>query len=134
MTNIKIVGRTTDTHSVVYSEEFALSVGDSFDPGIGELSRYGQIDLDLIASFGDQAVVRASAKVRKIADIHVHHPSERFIKAAVTHMETRGQAVAIARGGGENRDCLLHCPDTGKRSNGPCIDCSDDEYTIRLCC
>lgn len=132
MTKLSIVARDADTHLSVFRVDYEFEVGQTASPDISELSRYRRVDIEFVAHFGS-AVVRASANVAKVANINITQPDERRIEATVEHKETEG-IVAYARAAREMRDCLLHCPDTGIRSPGPCIDCSDGEYTIRLCC
>lgn len=132
MTKLSIVARDAETHFSVLRVDYEFEVGQTVSPDISELSRYPRVDLEFVADFG-RAVVRARANVAKVANINITQPDEKRIEATVEHKETEG-VMAYARAAREMRDCLLHCPDTGMRSTGPCIDCSDDEYTIRLCC
>jgi hypothetical protein len=78
--------------------------------------------------------VLAEADVRGVEELRIAHTTAQRVEIAIEHeAETPAARVAYAHPG-KTRNCALHCPATGKRSNGPCIDCSDDEYTIYLCC
>jgi hypothetical protein len=133
MTKIAITAEDVESHHVVYRDSFSIEPGEFHNPDVSRIRSQGAITLEFAAWFDSGAVVRATAHVRDLAEIQVSHPSEKQIAAVVWHILTATAAV-YARASPEAPDCLLQCPDTGKRSTGPCIECSDDEYTIRLCC
>lgn len=137
MADLIVTGRSSTTHETIYEKKFPINVGRTFPVDLGNITRYGRVSLELAVHFGPGIHVQASVDTSQIQSLNVRQPNEKRVEVDVLHEEEeRRQAVRVYMkpSGGNKPDCALHCPATGKRSGGPCIDCSDGEYTIRLCC
>jgi len=135
MSRILVLGRQRTSREIAFKQEFELGVRDTFEPDVSTLRRYKGVYIELQVWFGGSVFVKAAAEVENLESMQVYHPTANRIEANISHELTDSAAVKVmASLGGRTKDCLLHCPQTGKRSTGPCIDCSDGEYTIQLCC
>jgi hypothetical protein len=137
MASLVVIALSSTTHDVLYQSSFSISLGETFHADLSDLNRYGFISLRLTAQFAPGIGVAAEADIRKVESIDVHHPTEKLLQVDVKHEEEENRAAVVAYmkpTHGNQQNCSLHCPATGKRSGGPCIDCSDGDYTIRLCC
>ena len=132
MATIKISARTA-VQVQVYQVSMELGVGDRSTVDLG-IQRFGLVRLAFSVNFPSGHQVLAEADVRRVEKLKIAHSSAQRVEVEIEHeAEAPAAKVAYAHPG-ETRDCALHCPATGKRSNGPCIDCSDEDYTISLCC
>lgn len=130
---MKISARTAGQVQV-YQDSMELAVGDTSTVDLRNLHRFGLVRLAFSVNFPSGHQVLAEADVRRVEELKIAHSSAQRVEVEIEHeAEAPAAQVAYAHPG-ETRDCALHCPATGKRSNGPCIDCSDEEYTIYLCC
>lgn len=133
MATLIIAGRTA-SQDQVYQDSIELEVGDKSTVDLRNLHRFGLVRLRFDLHFPSGHHVLAEADVRRLEELKIAYTSSQRVEVVIEHeTETTTARVAYAHPGG-TRDCVLHCPATGKRSNGPCIDCSDEEYTIYLCC
>lgn len=137
MADLIVVGRSSTTRETIYEEKFSIYVGSAFPVSLERVRRYGRVTLEIAVHFGPGIHVQAEADVSQVESLNVRHPMEKRVEVDVLHEEEERPRSVVAYmkpSGGDRPDCALHCPATGKRSGGPCIDCSDGEYTIRLCC
>jgi hypothetical protein len=136
MADLIVIGRSSTTRETIYEKTFPIYVGSTFPVDLANLSRYGQVSLEVAVHFGPGIHVQAAVDTSQIQSLNVRQPNEKRVEVDVLHEEEeRRQSVRVyMKPSGNKPDCALHCPATGKRSGGPCIDCSDGEYTIRLCC
>lgn len=136
MLDLRITGRAVSSRAILLQDERRLSLGDEFEVDVPELRGRGLITVLFEAHFAPGVVVQASATVVGLEGVRCQHTYEKRLDAMVLHEEeeTTPQVAYMKPAGNQQKDCRLHCPATGKRSAGPCIDCSDGEYTIQLCC
>lgn len=133
MATLQISARTA-TQEQVYEESLELGVGARSTVDLRYLLRFGLVRLRFSLHFPSGHLVLAEADVRRVEELRIAHTTARRVEVEIGH-ETEANTARVAYAHpGNTRDCALHCPATGKRSNGPCIDCSDEEYTIYLCC
>jgi hypothetical protein len=129
-----IIGARTAGQDPVYQYSMDLAVGDQSTVDLRNLQRFGLVQLRFDLHFPSGHHVLAEAQVRRVEELKIAYASAQRVEVVIEHeAEAPTAQIAYAHPGG-TRDCALHCPATGKRSNGPCIDCSDEEYTIYLCC
>ncbi len=135
MAELIVVGRISTTRETIYEDKFPIYVGSTFPIDLAFLNRHGRVSLEVAVHFGPGVHVQAAAEVSQVESLNVRQPDEKRVEVDVLHEMERQPIVAYMKTSGADRpDCVLHCPATGVRSGGPCIDCSDGEYTIRLCC
>ena|SRR5262245_30232464 len=138
MTNLTILAHDLTSRALVFKESYSFEVGQGIEPDISRLrrlGRLGRVKFEFTVQFEAGAVVHAEAQVAQPESIEVYQPTEKRVEASIRHELEKGEAqVAYMKPAAAQQDCLLQCPLTGKRSSGPCIECSDGEYIFQLCC
>ncbi len=134
MAHMALVARSIASGAVLLRLDSQVDVGLYYEPDVSPLWREGRVQLEFNVLFPGGAVIRAWAEVTGVQHIRVLQPNERRLEATIEHDREVSPRMVYASARGYPEDCLLHCPATGKRSTGPCIECSDGEFTIQLCC
>jgi hypothetical protein len=119
---VKLYGLDPVKRTVEFESVLTTTLGQNTFSLPSPIPRDRKILLQFIVDWTTGHESRAGALVRGFLEVEVSAPEASLILARITHAEN------------EDDDCELMCLDTGKRSHGPCLDCSDGEHTIRVCC
>lgn len=80
------------------------------------------LELQVEADFEPGKATTAGATVLGFQRMQIELTSPRSICAYVEHAKT------------SRKNCHLVCFENGETSEGPCLNCPDGEYQIRICC
>jgi hypothetical protein len=119
-TSVKLIGRDPKTGAVEFEAALTTAPGKDRFSYAGAENRKLQLEFGVVWPEGKST--RAGAEVQGFQEARVSQTSPVEILAQIKHVK------------GQDEDCELICLDTGKTSSGPCLDCSDGQHTIRICC
>src|SRR5664280_2568068 len=117
MATLKIGARTVGQLQV-YQDSIDLEVGDQSTVDLRDLQRFGLVRLQFDLHFPSGHHVLAEADVRRVEELKIAYASAQRVEVVIEH-EAEAPVAQVAYAHPEaTRDCALHCPATGKRSNG----------------
>ncbi len=121
-TVVKVLGLDPEKRTKQFEGVLTTTLGqNTFLPPF-PIPRNEQILLQFIVDWTTGLQTRAGALVRG------------FLKAEISDLEPSLILAQITHAKSDEDDCELMCLDTGKTSPGPCLDCSNGQHTIRVCC